>query len=266
MTGSSNERVTHPPRYTVVPHHFAISGVDQGPCGGRKRCAPRSPIRPRCGHKISSIASQFGVPAPNRLLVAVDFTYVKLIMGMFVYFAFVVDANAGPIMGWEASAGIVKLFENALTRLGEQGLAVACPQRGFRVRPLSVADIAGLTESRVEIESVALRLAIERGDVQWETGVVAAYHLLERTPVVNDSPLVDEWWAARHSDFHRALIAGCSNRRLQAVVEGLRDSAELYRRWYWALAGDHHRDLTAEQRELKGLSLARNAGPAIEAP
>ena len=56
------------------------------------------------------------------------------------------------------------VIREALTRLAEQGLVVATPQRGFRVRQLSVEDIAGLTESRVAIESIALRLAIERGD------------------------------------------------------------------------------------------------------
>jgi DNA-binding GntR family transcriptional regulator len=157
------------------------------------------------------------------------------------------------------------VVREALTRLGEQGLAVASPQRGFRVRALSVADIASLTESRVEIESVALELAIGRGDVHWETGIVAAFHLLERTPVVNDSHFVNEEWAARHHDYHRALIAGCNNRRLQEVVLGLRDSAELYRRWYWALAGDHRRDLAGEHRELKDLALARDAAAATQA-
>jgi DNA-binding GntR family transcriptional regulator len=44
------------------------------------------------------------------------------------------------------------VVREALTRLGERGLVVASPQRGFRVRELSVADIAELTELRVEIE------------------------------------------------------------------------------------------------------------------
>jgi DNA-binding GntR family transcriptional regulator len=157
------------------------------------------------------------------------------------------------------------VVREALTRLGEQGLVVASPQRGFRVRELSVADIEGLTESRVEIEAVALRLAIERGDVRWETGVITAFHVLERVPVANGSALVNEEWASRHRDFHGALIAGCNNGRLQEVVQGLRDSAELYRRWYWALAGDQYRDLVGEHRELKDLALARNAGAAVEA-
>src|ERR1700751_193949 len=75
------------------------------------------------------------------------------------------------------------VVREALTRLAEQGLVVSTPQRGFRARELSLEDIVRLTESRVQIESMALRLAIERGDVHWETGIVAAHHVLERTPV-----------------------------------------------------------------------------------
>jgi DNA-binding GntR family transcriptional regulator len=156
------------------------------------------------------------------------------------------------------------VVREALTRLAEQGLAIATPQRGFRVRELSVDDIAGLTESRVEIESVALRLAIERGDVQWETQIVAAHHLLERTPVVDDDGQYFEEWGVRHRDFHQALLAGSNNDCLLGVVQGLRDSAELYRRWWWALAADRRRDLAAEHRQLKELTVARNADPAIK--
>jgi DNA-binding GntR family transcriptional regulator len=45
----------------------------------------------------------------------------------------------------------------------------------------------------------------------------------------------------------------------------LRAGAELYRRWWWALAADRHRDLAAEHRQLMELTLARNADAAIEA-
>ncbi len=47
---------------------------------------------------------QFWVPTPNVLVVA-DFTYVKLVTGVFVYVAFVIDAYAGAIIGWEAASG-----------------------------------------------------------------------------------------------------------------------------------------------------------------
>ena len=163
---------------------------------------------------------------------------------------------------FEVSQSVVR---EALTRLTEQGLVVASPQRGFRVRELSVEDIVGLTESRVEIESVALRLAIERGDVLWETQIVAAHHLLERTPLLDDDGRVLEQWAVAHRDFHQALTAGCNNVRLQGVVRGLRDGSELYRRWWWALATDRRRDVAAEHRQLKDLTLARNADAATEA-
>jgi DNA-binding GntR family transcriptional regulator len=156
------------------------------------------------------------------------------------------------------------VIREALTRLTEQGLLVATPQRGFRVRDLSIEDIAELTETRIQIESLALRLAVERGDLQWETGILAAHHRLERTPVTRDDGTVSEDWSVQHRDFHQALLTGCSNRRLESVANSLRDSAELYRRWYWVLTDDHQRDLAREHRELKDLALARDADRAIE--
>jgi DNA-binding GntR family transcriptional regulator len=157
------------------------------------------------------------------------------------------------------------VVREALTRLAEQGLVVASPQRGFRVRELSVEDIIGLTESREQIESVALRLAIERGDLWWEKEIVATHHHLERTPVVDEDGRFNEPWTAIHHDFHRALTVGCNNARLHGVVLALRDSAELYRRWWWALGDDRQRDLDAEHRQLMDLVLARDADGAIEA-
>jgi DNA-binding GntR family transcriptional regulator len=181
------------------------------------------------------------------------------------------DAQARRANDGEPSAGprLQAVSNSPVTRveevLAERGLVVATPQRGFRVREFSVEDIAGLTEARVEIESVALRLAIERGDVPWETKIVAAHHLLERTPVVDDDGWVLGQWVAHHRDFHRALTAGCNNARLQEVVLRLRARDELYRRWWWAWAADRHRDLAAEHRQLMDLTLARNADAATEA-
>jgi putative transposase len=59
---------------------------------------------------------RFRVPAPNTLLVA-DFTYVRLATGGFVYTAFVVDAFAGRIVGWECSKSKHTTFvERAITQ------------------------------------------------------------------------------------------------------------------------------------------------------
>src|SRR6201989_659077 len=138
------------------------------------------------------------------------------------------------------------VIREALTRLTEQGLLVATPQRGFRVRDLSIDDIAELTETRIQIESLALRLAVERGDLQWETGILAAHHRLERTPVTRDDGTVSEDWSGHHRDFPQALLTGCGNRRLESVANSLRDSAELYSRWYLGLHDDPQRAPGAE--------------------
>jgi putative transposase len=58
---------------------------------------------------------QFRVPAPNMLVVA-DFTYVRLATGSFVYTAFVIDAYAGRILGWECSASKQTAFVESAIR------------------------------------------------------------------------------------------------------------------------------------------------------
>ena len=160
---------------------------------------------------------------------------------------------------FEVSQSVIR---EALVRLAEQSLVVASPQRGFRVRDLSVQGIEALTESRVHIELVTLRLAIERGDIHWETSVVASHHLLEKTPVMLDDGQFNEEWPERHRAFHRALLSGCANPHLEAVAGELRDCAELYRRWYWALTDDKDRDFTTEHRLLMELTLARETNSA----
>lgn len=156
------------------------------------------------------------------------------------------------------------VIREALLRLTEQDLLVAEPQRGVRVRDLSIDDIAALTETRVLVESQAIRWSIARGDLTWETAVLAAHHRLEKTPVTADDGSVSEDWAARHGEFHAALLAGGRNPRLEALAAALRDSSELYRRWYWVLTDDHQRDIPAEHRRLKDMALARDADGAVD--
>lgn len=74
---------------------------------------------------------QFTVPAPNRLLVA-DFTYVKLVTGSFVYVAFVIDAFAGTIVGWEGSA-------SKQTRFVESAIRQAAALRSRQGHPIDGA-------------------------------------------------------------------------------------------------------------------------------
>src|SRR5271155_5071973 len=67
----------------------------------------------------------------------------------------------------------------ALSRLVADGLVHASDQRGFRVSPVSSADLADVTQTRIDIEGLALRRSIERGDRDWLSSVDAAFEALK---------------------------------------------------------------------------------------
>ncbi|WP_345138241.1 GntR family transcriptional regulator [Dactylosporangium darangshiense] len=153
----------------------------------------------------------------------------------------------------------MSVIREALSRLSAEGLVVATPQRGFRVISLSDGDLIDLTNTRVDIECLAARRAVEHGDLAWETGLVAAHHALDRTPTLLPDGGVNENWIDCHRDFHSALLAGCGSPRLQGIAAALRDAAELYRVWSQTLAHDDTRDIAAEHRQLTNLAVARDA-------
>ena len=72
--------------------------------GMRRQKSVRTTISDLAAERAPDLVDrQFRVPTPNALVVA-DFTYVKLVTGVFVYVAFVIDAYAGAIIGWEAAS------------------------------------------------------------------------------------------------------------------------------------------------------------------
>src|SRR6185295_2818484 len=95
------------------------------------------------------------------------------------------------------------------------------------------------------LEGLVLRISIETGGIAWESEIVAAHHALDRTPMEtkSDPALMTEEWTQAHARFHGALLAGCPNQRLRNMALGLRDAAELYRRWSRPIGHDEHRDV-----------------------
>jgi DNA-binding GntR family transcriptional regulator len=157
------------------------------------------------------------------------------------------------------------VIREALTRLSEQGLVIAEPQRGFSVRPLTREDLADLTNVRVHLEGLALRESMTQGDVAWESRVVSTHYQLERLNMVDENGFLDQEWTRVHAEFHHALVSECGSDRLLAIVAGLRESSDLYRQWSWSMAQDFKRDYVAEHRNLMDLTLARKADEAVEA-
>lgn len=134
----------------------------------------------------------------------------------------------------------VGVMREALTRLAGNQLVVATPNHGFRVVAMTPDEIADLTRVRTTLECLALQMAIERGDLDWESQVVAAHHRLTGTP---QSPpgvaaITSEAWAEAHADFHRTLIEACRVPSLLAMCGDLFDAMTLFRNSAPVSAGD----------------------------
>jgi DNA-binding GntR family transcriptional regulator len=155
----------------------------------------------------------------------------------------------------DVSLGAVR---EALSRLTSEGLVVAESQKGFHAAPLSLADFRDLTDARVEIETLTLKRAIAKGDVEWETQLVAAWHRLSRTSthVAGHPDLHSDDWAAAHGEFHRALVAGCGSEKLLAIRAQLYEQAERYRRYSGVI--ERKRDVAAEHKRLFDAAIARD--------
>jgi DNA-binding GntR family transcriptional regulator len=158
---------------------------------------------------------------------------------------------------YSVSVGVLR---ESLVRLTDHGIVRAESNLGFSVMSLSDGDLVGLSTTRSLIEPGFVRDAVDAGSMQWEAQLVAAHHLLERTPMSGDRG-VNEAWVTAHAEFHLAIVAGASNRRMIEITRRLREEADLYRRWYLdPNAIDEHSELAAhEHRELLTAALARDA-------
>lgn len=151
----------------------------------------------------------------------------------------------------------------ALSRLVPEQLVVSRDQRGFAVAPLSIADLEDLTDLRCEVEAIALRRSVERGDVEWETGLVAAAHRLRVTPILAAGKTrVNPDWVAAHAGFHTALVSACGSNRLLALHAQLYEQSERYRGMTAQIEPD--RDVEAEHREIVDLALSRDTEALVD--
>ncbi len=163
----------------------------------------------------------------------------------------------------QLSLGAVR---EALSRLGAEGMVMGESHRGYRVSPVSREELLDLTRARVEMESLCLGQAMQHGDVEWETRIVAAAHRMERLqslPSEAEARATNAWNEA-HGEFHEALVSACPNQWLLRMRHMLYRQSERYRRLSVPLSTDQ-RDVRGEHRQIMEAALGRDQARAFVA-
>lgn len=152
----------------------------------------------------------------------------------------------------------VSTLREILNRLASEGLILAEDQRGFRVMPATAADFQDVAAMRLLLESHAIPLSFETGDLEWEGRVVSAHHklaVLERRMMAGDRSAVAAW-KTYDREFHRALIDAC---RSDMVLDLYGEVFDKYLR-YQMVADVFRGEIAASEHEvLQAAALSRDA-------
>jgi DNA-binding GntR family transcriptional regulator len=157
----------------------------------------------------------------------------------------------------QAYGASVSTLRELFSRLASEGLLVAEGSRGFQVSAVSSADLREVAAMRELLESHGLRESFQRGDLEWESRVVAAHHKLatmEKKMAAGDASLAETWrqydWA-----FHFALISACGSSLLLETYAAVCDK---YLRYQMIAAVFRGKVAAAEHRVLLECALARD--------
>ena len=156
-------------------------------------------------------------------------------------------------------------IREALMRLEAEGLVELEQNKGFRVSEVSRENLLDLMKTRVEIETVALRWALEKGDVKWEADLLSAFHRLSRQSKIDPAnpDAISEAWSREHAEFHAALVSSCGSPTLLSIRSRLFEQADRYVALSIMSSGPLRDDVT-EHKNLMRAALNREVDKAIE--
>ncbi|WP_019528769.1 DNA-binding transcriptional regulator CsiR [Dasania marina] len=162
----------------------------------------------------------------------------------------------------------VSPLREALSQLLVEQLVVVENQRGFRVHPISLAEMKDIYDTRAQIEALCVRQAIARGDDNWEAAIVAASHRLNKSGELLAKAADDvQEWELRHQAFHTAIASGCGSGTLMQVRRSLYEKASRYRN-LWLNQNMSERSVyhanRQEHDELVAALLQRDSEAAID--
>jgi len=157
-------------------------------------------------------------------------------------------------------------MRETLRMLASEGVVEATNQRGFRVTSATEDDLRDILLLRLEVEKLALKRSLERGDVAWESRVVAALHAVSRADsAVQDQPddVTALEWDGACRDLTMTLADASNSPRLINMV------AQFYgqsRRFRLALLREGRIDFAARKARhhmLRDAIVARNEAKAL---
>jgi GntR family carbon starvation induced transcriptional regulator len=166
----------------------------------------------------------------------------------------------------QAYGGSNHSMRETLRILSSEGVVEATNQRGFRVTSATEDDLRDILLVRLEVEKLGLRRSLERGDVAWESRVVAALHSVSRADAVvqeNPDDVTALEWDEACRDLSMTLISASGSPRLASMA------AQFYgqsRRFRLALLREGRIDFaarSARRAELQDAIMERDADRAL---
>jgi GntR family transcriptional regulator, carbon starvation induced regulator len=156
-------------------------------------------------------------------------------------------------------------IREALMRLEAEGLVELEQNKGFRVAEVSHENLLDLMQTRIEIESIALRWSLQKGGVEWEANLLSAFHRLSRQTKIDPANLdaISEAWSKEHADFHAALVGACGSPTMMSIRSRLFEQAERYVTLS-IMSNAPLRDDVAEHKQLMRAALNREVDKTVE--
>jgi GntR family transcriptional regulator, carbon starvation induced regulator len=159
----------------------------------------------------------------------------------------------------------VSPLREALMRLEAEGLVQLEQNKGFRVSEVSRENLLDLMQTRIEIETIALRWSLEKGGVEWEANLIGTLHRLSRQTKIDPSnpETINEAWGREHAAFHAALVSASGSQTLTSIRERLFEQAERYVSLS-IMSNAPLRDDVGEHKQLMRAALSRDVEKTVE--
>lgn len=121
-------------------------------------------------------------------------------------------------------------IREAMAKLAERGFLAFEENKGYSVVKKTKSELFDAVYTYAEIECLCLRHAIENGDDDWESHIVAALHKLKK--IEKQGVATYSSWAPINAEFHRSLVAACPINGLLNI----RDRSVRDHEWYICLS------------------------------